>query len=107
MPCEECNVGPGAFEGEAAETAILEYYALNGFADDIVEEDTEGYMREVFIGPVEASQEAKSHASAVGFCGGCIEVGAKDLLDCTSAVFWTDSQGFRFSEVHSNNPSQP
>jgi hypothetical protein len=98
--CIICHVGFGAYESENAETAILEWYHLNGLACDTVLEDDEMLIKDVFVGPIEACEESVLHASEIGYCAACIGIAAEQLANCKSAVFWIDDTGFRFSEVH-------
>jgi len=100
MPCEECNVDPGRFEGECAETAILEYYSLNGCADDMVGGDDADEIKDIFVGPIESTKDALAYAREVGYCDICVEVAMNDLANCKNATFWIDNNGFRFSEMH-------
>jgi hypothetical protein len=87
-------------EGEGAETAILEYYSMNGFSDDIVYADDEGEeQRDIFIGPVITSLEAVEYARSCGYCGPCTQEGMNLLAECKSAAFWANEYGFRYSEV--------
>lgn len=101
MTCKECKVGPGAYEAEGPETAILEHYSLLGCADDFMhmEEDSDK-VKDVFIGPIEVTEEAYEFAEKIGYCKTCIEVAMNDLANCKNATFWTDDNGFRYSEIH-------
>jgi hypothetical protein len=98
--CNNCKVGPGAYEAEPAETAILEWYSLNGHADDILH--GEGLpAKDVFVGPVEVTEDAAKYAHDKGFCAMHIAIAAQGLETCKSATFFIDDNGFRSSEVHS------
>jgi len=108
--CPECQVGPGSFEGEGAETAILDWYSSSGFADDVLYDDVHDedladgfrltrHSRDLFIGPLVPGGTSIIHASVIGYCSKCLAVGAEMLVKMTSAIFWIDDNGFRYSNV--------
>lgn len=99
-----CQVGPGRYEGESAETVMLAEMATDGCAEM---HGPEGASYDYFapvdddgvFGPGDFTDDVVTAARQAGFCWPCIAAGILRLLECKGAVVGVTEQGFAWSRV--------
>lgn len=92
----DCKVGPGKFEGESAETAMLWEWSMEGFGEI---HGPEGCTFDYFDGEVLVGSEDREAAVSAGFCVECIDAATKRLRECKGAVVGQTEQGFIWSRI--------
>lgn len=95
-----CTVGPGRLESEGPITLWASWMDAEGDAESFVSfGEGDGYAS-LLIGPFEKPGAGDvADAKTAGFCDGCIDEAARELVAAQAIVFETSSQGFLSSET--------
>jgi hypothetical protein len=98
-----CDIGPGRYEGEGPEAAILD--SMSGMSDDSCSEGDGGAYADLFRKPLncDTDKEWRDHAIECGYCEACTDQAIQELNDSEGAILYTDPQGFRCATVYTDD----